>query len=128
MSELRNQVTPLKTERLRLQKEINRLTFENAIANGDGDAANALQTMLQQLDKLQGDIAPMQAEINQLTRQFWVTKEQAIGNKYDLSASRYRQMEQDEEYYEEPQVTLERLEKLEKVMLKESKEIAGQLK
>ena len=34
-------------------------------------------------------------------------------NKYDLSASRYRQVEQDEEFYEEPQVTLERQAKLE---------------
>ena len=38
-----------------------------------------------------------------------MTKEQVKANKYDLSASRYRQVEQDEEYYEKPQVTLERL-------------------
>ena len=51
-------------------------------------------------------MTPLQTEINQLTRQFWVTKEQVKANKYDLSASRYRQVEQDEEYYEEPKVTL----------------------
>ena len=34
-------------------------------------------------------------------------------NKYDLSASRYRQVEQDEECYEEPKVTLDRLRELE---------------
>ena len=61
--------------------------------------------------------------MNQLTRQFWVTKEQVRANKYDLSASRYRQIEQDEEFYEEPQVTLERLLKLESVMAKQAKEI-----
>jgi type I restriction enzyme M protein len=72
--------------------------------------------MQQQLDKLHDEIAPLQKEINQLTRQFWVTKEQVRANKYDLSASRYRVVEQDEEFYEEPQVTLERLLKLEDVM------------
>ena len=39
-----------------------------------------------------------------------------VANKYDLSASRYRQAEQDEAYYESPQVTLERLRQLERVM------------
>lgn len=34
-------------------------------------------------------------------------------NKYDLSAGRYRQVEQDEEFYEQPRVTLDRLLKLE---------------
>ena len=113
----------MKTERLRLQKEINRLTFEHAITNDDSDAASALQMMQQQLDKLHDEIAPLQAEMNQLTRQFWVAKEQIADNKYDLSASRYRQIEQDEEFYEEPQVTLERLLKLEDVMSEEAKEL-----
>jgi len=58
-------------------------------------------------------MTPLQTEINQLTRQFWVTKEQVKADKYDLSASRYRQVEQDEEFYEEPKVTLERLRQLE---------------
>ena len=45
------------------------------------------------------------------------------GNKYDLSASRYRQIEQDEAFYESPQVTMERLLKLEQVMAIEIKEL-----
>ncbi len=128
LRELRDSVAPLKTERLRLQKEINRLTFERAISNGDGDTENALQAMQQQLDKLHGEIAPLQAEINQLTRQFWVTKEQVSANKYDLSASRYRQVEQDEEFYDEPQATLERLLKLEDVMSEQARELQDLLK
>ncbi|MGO8734916.1 MAG: hypothetical protein ACLQVM_19225 [Terriglobia bacterium] len=60
-------------------------------------------------------MTPLQTEINQLTRQFWVTKDQVKANKYDLSASRYRQVEQDEEFYEEPRLTLERLARLEAV-------------
>ncbi len=51
-----------------------------------------------------------------MTRQFWVSKEQVAANKYDLSASRYRQVEPDEAYYENPQVTMERLLELERMM------------
>jgi type I restriction enzyme M protein len=66
-----------------------------------------------ELAELQSRMTPLQTEINQLTRQFWVTKEQVKAKKYDLSASRYRQVEQDEEFYEQPNVTLKRLRQLE---------------
>jgi len=128
LKELRERVAPLKTDRLRLQKEIHRLTFEQAIApDGDGQANSALAAMQHEIDKLRDRIAPLQAEINQLTRQFWVTRKQVRVNKYDLSASRYRQVEQDEEFYEVPQVTLERLLKLESVMAGEVREVKGSL-
>ena len=52
-----------------------------------------------------------------------MTKEQVRANKYDLSASRYREVEPDGAYYEAPQVTLERLLKLEDVMTKEVNEL-----
>jgi type I restriction enzyme M protein len=42
-----------------------------------------------------------------------VSKDQGKANNYDLSASRYRQVEQDEVFYEKPEVTLERLRELE---------------
>ncbi len=82
----------------------------------DGSAAKARasrENAEAELADLQTHIAPLQTEINQLTRQFWVTKDQVQANKYDLSASRYRQIEQDETYYEKPSVTLERLRRLE---------------
>jgi type I restriction enzyme M protein len=66
-----------------------------------------------ELAELQSRITPLQTEINQLTRQFWVTKDQVKANKYDLSASRYRHVEQEEVFYEEPAVTLERMKQLE---------------
>jgi type I restriction enzyme M protein len=44
-------------------------------------------------------------------------------HKYDLWASRYRQIEQDEPFYESPQVTMERLLKLEHVMATEVREL-----
>ena len=47
---------------------------------------------------------------------FWVTKAQVKANKYDLSASRYRQMDNDAAYHESPAVTLERMLRLEEVM------------
>ncbi|MGI8495349.1 MAG: N-6 DNA methylase, partial [Pyrinomonadaceae bacterium] len=60
---------------------------------------------------------------DQLTRQFWVTKQDVRAHKYDLSASRYRQIEADETFYEEPNVTLERLMNLESVMQTETNEL-----
>jgi type I restriction enzyme M protein len=121
---LNQQIAPLKAEKLLLQKEINRLLFEAAIAPEDNDTAQqALETDQQKLTTLEAQIAPLRAEIDQLTRQFWVTKDRVKANKYDLSASRYRQVEPDEQYYEAPQVTMDRLLKLEHVMAAEVAEL-----
>lgn len=113
---LRAQVAPLKAERLRLQGEINRLTFESVVAPDPKGLEKPLGSATAELAALDAQIAPLQAQIDQLTRQFWVSKKQVRANKYDLSASRYRQVEQDEAYYERPQVTLERLLELERAM------------
>jgi type I restriction enzyme M protein len=133
---LREQAAPLKARRLELQGEINRLTFEAAIAPNPprhseerADARDeespraALDGVNDDLAALEAQIAPVQAQIDQLTRQFWVSKERVRENKYDLSASRYREVEQDEAYYEKPQVTMERLLKLEQVMTGELHEL-----
>ncbi len=117
---LRSEVAPLKAERLRLHGEINRLTFESAIAPGRRrrrrNCAPTLDKMKADLAALEARLAPLQSQIDRLSRQFWVSKAQVKANKYDLSASRYRQAEQDEAYYEAPRVTLERLLELEQVM------------
>ena len=55
------------------------------------------------------------------------SKEQVQANKYDLSASRYRQVEQDAVYYEKPAVTMERLLTLEQVTENEINELKGML-
>jgi type I restriction enzyme M protein len=52
-----------------------------------------------------------------------VTKEQVKANKYDLSASRYRSVDADAAYHESPAVTLERLARLEGVMVEEIREL-----
>ncbi|MBA3947569.1 MAG: SAM-dependent DNA methyltransferase [Herpetosiphonaceae bacterium] len=117
VAQLQTQVAPLKAERLKLQAEVNRLTFEHAIAaDGDEQTLALMEADKSKLADLEKQIAPLQKEIDGLTRQFWVTKQQVVANKYDLSASRYHQVEQDETYYEDPKVTMERLLKLERVM------------
>ena len=156
--ELQKQLTPLKEKRLKLQADINRLTFELAIDSAptqpppnttvDGGLASELsmsdlgevsrsdgggvgvelaaaQKLLSDLNSL---ISPPQGELDRLTRQFWVTVEQVKANKYDLSASRYRQVDADAVYHEKPSVTLERLSRLEQVMSDEIEELKKLLK
>lgn len=117
LSEIKEQVAPLKAQRLQMQGEIHRLTFENVIApEGDETSATALAADKARLAELEAKIAPLQAEIDQLSRQFWVEKGAIQDNGYDLSASRYRQSEQDAAYYEQPQTTLNRMIELERIM------------
>ena len=125
---LRAQAAPLRAERLRLLGETNWLTFEQAIAaQGDGETRQALEQAQQSLAGIEAQLSPLQREIDQLTRQFWVSKAQVKANKYDLSASRYRQVDGDEGYYEQPRVTLERLARLEQVMGDKIRELEGML-
>jgi len=87
---LKKLVAPMKTRRLELQRDINRLTFESVIAPPEDDRARiTLETEEQLLVELEGQIAPVQKEIDQLGNQFWVTKADVTANKYDLSTSRY---------------------------------------
>ena len=119
--ELKKSLAPMKAERLKLHEEINRLKFESAL---DGNSfASLLADAESRLSNIDSQISPLQGELDRLTRQFWVTKEQVKANKYDLSASRYRQVDADAAYHEKPSVTLERLARLESVMLDEIKEL-----
>ena len=122
--ELQKELTPLKEKRLKLQADINRLSFEMAVDSvSDGKAAAELSSAQELLSNIQSLISSPQSELDRLTRQFWVTKEQVKANKYDLSASRYRQVDADAVYHEKPSVTLERLARLESVMLDKIKEL-----
>jgi len=89
---------------------------------------NALNESQAKLAALHSQIEAPQSELDRLTRQFWVTKAQVVANKYDLSASRYRQVDSDAAYHEKPSVTLERLARLESVMLDEVKQLRDLLK
>ena len=131
-----------------MQAEINRLTFDlaidsasNGISPADsnvpkagvdkssrvnktfGTVSEQLQAAQSQLANLNSQISNPQSELDRLTRQFWVTNEQVKANKYDLSASRYRQVDADAVYHEKPSVTLERLARLEQVMMDEIEEL-----
>ena len=96
--------------------------FQESVLDPKG-LRKPLGSATERLAALDAQIAPLQAQIDQLTRQFWVTPAQVKANNYDLSASRYRQVEQDEAYYEKPQVTMERLLELERVMGEEVREL-----
>ncbi len=112
LGELRKLVEPLKKDRLEHQATIHRLKFEEVVAE-DADAARQAREQAEvELAELQAEIQPLQREINQLTRQFWVSKEKVVAQKYDLSANRYRQVEEEEEYFERTDVTLKRLAEL----------------
>ncbi len=113
LSDLQNQIAPLKKDRLEHHAIINRLKFEEVVSKTPDEARAAREKAEAELTALQSRMTPLQTEINQLTRQFWVTKDHVKAHKYDLSAGRYRQLERDEEYYEQPRVTLERLRLLE---------------
>lgn len=128
LADLQKQVSPLKKDRLDHQAIIHRLKFEEAISKTVTIARDAREKAEAELADLQSSITPLQSEINQLTRQFWVTKDQVKANKYDLSASRYRQIEQDEEFYEQPRVTLKRLSDLEVLATDVVASLRGMLK
>ena len=141
LADLQRQIAPLKADRLKLHATIHRLKFEEVVAGsprplgegqGEGKASprpsdgrgaggegnadkarTAREKAEAELADLNARIAPLEKEINQLGRQFWVTKEQVAAQNYDLSASRYRQVEQEEVFYEKPAVTLERMRQLE---------------
>jgi type I restriction enzyme M protein len=115
LAELRDQIAPLRQGRLQHQATIHRLMFEEVIASDqDSDSACAAREQAEaELAELQTHIAPLQKEINQLTRQFWVDKVQIRTDNYGLSASRYRQIENENIFYEQPGVTLSRLRQLE---------------
>jgi type I restriction enzyme M protein len=111
---LRKKLAPLKEDRLEHHAIIHRLKFEEVIASdGDGDKARDVREKAEtELAELEARIAPLQKEADQLTRQFWVTKDQVKANNYELTASRYRQLDHDDAYYEKPEVTLDRLDAL----------------
>lgn len=116
LAELQKKIAPLKKERLAHHALIHKLKFESVVSSESSaqSAVKNLEKAEAELGELQTRIAPLQKEINQLTRQFWVSRERVIAENYDLSASRYRQIEQDEIFYEIPAVTIARLQSLEK--------------
>jgi type I restriction enzyme M protein len=119
LADLERKIAPLKKDRLEHRAIIHRLKFEEVVSKTPDEARAAREKAEAELAELQSRVTPLQTEINQLTRQFWVAKDRVKANKYDLSASRYRQVEQDEMFYEVPLVTLERMRTLEQKVEKD---------
>ena len=132
IGELRKQLTPLKEERLQLHEEIDELTFVKVLT-GDLPEPHPLMGSVElrgrepfdptrlaaaqkELAELDARIQPLQAELDRLSRQFWVTKEQVKANKYDLSASRYRQADGEDVYHPNSSEVIDRLHELNEVI------------
>lgn len=129
LTDLRAQIEPLQARRLEIERDIHRLQYEAALAAPNDAAQRAtLMEEQRQLTELRQRIEPLKAERDALTRQFWVTKAQMKANKYDLSAARYRLVEQDQVFYEDPTVTLERILALEQIVSDTMRRIGEQLK
>ena len=96
------------------------VAVEAAGSGGDSAASAsrnlALGAAQARLAELDARLAPLQTEIDQLSRQFWVSKPQVRANKYDLSASRYRQVEAEAAYRPAAGVVIQRLMELNEVM------------
>jgi type I restriction enzyme M protein len=122
-SDLKSKIAPLKKDRLIHQEIIHRLKFEEVIADDPVKARTSRENAEAELSTLQKHITPLQAEINQLGRYFWVDKKQIVSNKYDLSATRYRDIEDDQAFYEKPKTTLERMRILQDKSTLRSREI-----
>lgn len=130
--ELRKALTPLKEERLELHRLIDGMTFFKTLTEDlpdphplfgypelhDWDEYDPayLDESQKSLVELEAQIKPLQTELAQLSRQFWVSKDQVKANKYDLSASRYRQVDAESVYHPKPDEIIDRLLDLEEVM------------
>lgn len=126
---LKQTLEPLHQERLTLEAEINQFTFEAALAEEDDNRAGEnLNQSKTTLENLMNEINPLKNELDQLTRQFWVDIAEVKANKYDLSASRYRVVEQDEVFFEKPEKILARIAKLEHCIANEIPEVGNLLK
>lgn len=113
IAELKKALVPLKVARLKHHEIIHRLQFEEVVAPDQGKARKAREKGERELLELQSRIDPLEREFNQLSRQFWVTKDQIKSADYDFSASKYRPVEHDEKFYENPATTVARLHQLE---------------
>ena len=129
IADLKAAIKPLDEERLMLEGEINRLTFEQVISETvDGPIAEELERTKSNLKELQFELHPLQKEYGQLSRQFWVAKSQIKNNRYDLSASRYREPFVEQTYTPKPDMTLSRMEILEKMILDSIKNLENWIK
>lgn len=129
LKELQKSLSPLKEQLLDLEKSMHVLRFEAAMAaNNDFSASQKLDKTIDRVDSLIQEMKPWQQEINQINRQFWVSKKDLRESKYNLSANAYRTYESTGVYYEPHETTLKRLLELEKRISQELLEVGALLK
>jgi type I restriction enzyme M protein len=121
---LRAQAVPLRARQRDLEKDIHRLRYESAIArDGDDTPSRNLKVEEQEAGTVGVSLEPLEAEIEQTSRHFWVKQSLIRQNSYDLSASRYRVTEKDPPYMEDPHLTIRRLIELEALISQEAREL-----
>lgn len=112
LRELTAAIEPLKAERMTRLKAIHDLRFEEAIALGATSARARRETAQRELAELEEAIRPLGGEVNRLTRQIWVTREEVAANKFDLSPRLYRTVDREQPFFEEAAVTIQQLRRL----------------
>jgi type I restriction enzyme M protein len=115
LTELRREIAPLKLELLEHQAAIHNLKFAEVISGDNDGARRARQEAEAELANLKARSDPLAHEINQLTRQFWVSKEQIVANNYQLSPDKFRYTEDEETFLEDPSLTVAKLKQLDDV-------------
>jgi type I restriction enzyme M protein len=113
LADLENEAAPLRRDLVARHAAVHRLRFEEAMAADPSKAAPARAVAEAELAHLQQKLTPLLQDMNQITRQFWVLKEELVVNRYSLLASTYRRLEREETFSEPPRVTLDRLAQLE---------------
>jgi type I restriction enzyme M protein len=117
LEQLRAEAAPLKQEWMQLQGKIDRLQFESVIAEEENTTAKGALVLVQQdLALIEKQLAPLQAQIAQLLRQFWVKQQEIEATNYELSVSRYTQIQPNDTFHEIPSVILTRLRTLEQAI------------
>jgi type I restriction enzyme M protein len=117
LAQLHQRIKPLHKRRIELEGEVHRLKFEMGIAEHDNEEPRkALEQTQALLNQLRNELHPLKDEIDSLSRFFWVDADAIRANKYDLSASRYREVQPDEVFYEAPRITIERIKTLERII------------
>lgn len=112
LASLQDEVLPLKALLGERKAAVHRLRFEEAMAADPAEAAAQRVAAESALDDTHASISPLLYEMNQITRQFWVTKDQLAANRYGLLANAYRPVALEDIYLDDPVVTLDRLQSL----------------
>ena len=118
LAELISAVAPLQAQLRECHSLVNRLRFDEVMAGESIEAIASRAAAEDALAGLQTEMAPSLNEMNQISRQFWITKDRLRDNQYLLLAGAYRSAEREAAFLEKADVTLDRLQQLDVAMAK----------